>query len=181
MTPTDRADLRRQLLKARQARGASREDDQRIAHHLMEVLQAIEPDILGLYWPIQLEFNPLPDLLAHPWLKSLTVALPWSVRSPISMSYRQWDRQTPSTVDDMGIASATGPVVVPDVVVVPCVGFNRDGYRLGYGGGYFDRYLAQYPHITSIGLAHHSSEVAWEVAPHDLPLTLIVTEQGVYG
>jgi len=65
---------------------------------------------------------------------------------------------------------------------VPCVGFSADGYRLGYGAGYFDRWLAQHPDVTAIGVAWSGSKIdaeALDVQPHDQPLALIVTERGV--
>ena len=73
-------------------------------------------------------------------------------------------------------------MVVPDVVVVPCVGFTASGFRLGYGGGYFDRWLAQHTGATAIGVAWAVSLIApgaFEPAVHDLPLTLVVTQHGI--
>ena len=84
--------------------------------------------------------------------------------------------------DECHIASSSGAVVVPDVVVVPCVGFTASGFRLGYGGGYFDRYLALHPHITAVGvaLAHAEiSEADLAPRPHDIALAVIVTERAV--
>lgn len=85
-------------------------------------------------------------------------------------------------IDECGLGSGDGPAVVPDVIVLPCVGFSADAYRLGYGAGYFDRWQARHPQVTTVG-------VAWSVArmsaadflpqSHDQPLTLVVTEQGV--
>jgi 5-formyltetrahydrofolate cyclo-ligase len=75
-------------------------------------------------------------------------------------------------------------VLVPEVVLVPCVGFTASGHRLGYGGGYFDRWLALHPYVTAVG-------VAWSVGrldegelgaqPHDHPLMFVVTERGIVG
>ena len=95
------------------------------------------------------------------------------------MDYRRWDGSPPTVKDECGIASSSGAVVVPDVVLVPCVGFTREGYRLGYGGGYFDRWLAAHPGVTSIGIAWAVSEASFAVAVHDLALTLILTEAGL--
>jgi 5,10-methenyltetrahydrofolate synthetase len=68
-------------------------------------------------------------------------------------------------------------VAVPDVVLVPCVGFTREGFRLGYGGGFFDRWLAEHPGVTTIGLAWSGAEVHFPVEAHDRALTLILTER----
>jgi 5,10-methenyltetrahydrofolate synthetase len=67
-------------------------------------------------------------------------------------------------------------------VLVPCVGYTHDGHRLGYGGGYFDRWLAEHPSVTSIGIAWSGSELGADelgAQAHDQALTLIVTERGV--
>jgi 5,10-methenyltetrahydrofolate synthetase len=98
------------------------------------------------------------------------------------MHYRAWDGATPATVDECGIPASDGARVVPDVILVPCVAFTPEGYRLGYGGGYFDRWLEQHPHVTAIGVAWSGSEIPTSklgVQAHDQPLTLIITERGV--
>jgi 5,10-methenyltetrahydrofolate synthetase len=98
------------------------------------------------------------------------------------MHYRLWDGATPTLQDEWRIATSNGAPVTPDVVLVPCVGFTRSGYRLGYGGGYFDRWLAAHPHVTTVGVAWavgEISEAEFAAEPHDLPLTVIVTERGV--
>ncbi|MBC7699765.1 5-formyltetrahydrofolate cyclo-ligase, partial [Aquabacterium sp.] len=67
----------------------------------------------------------------------------------------------------------------PDVVLVPCVGFTPDGYRLGYGGGYFDRYLAANPDITAIGVSWAIGQLnaqALQPEAHDVPLLCVLTE-----
>jgi len=99
------------------------------------------------------------------------------------MHYRRWDGSDPTHRDECGIPTPDAPSpVVPDVVLVPCLGYTRSGYRLGYGGGYFDRWLAAHPHVTSVGVAWAISEVdddSFAAQAHDRPLTLIVTDQGV--
>jgi len=73
-------------------------------------------------------------------------------------------------------------MLVPDVVLVPCVAYTRSGLRLGYGGGYFDRWLAAHPHVTSIGVAWTACEISdaeFAVQPHDQGLSLVVTQDGV--
>lgn len=171
-TAPDRSTLRRSLLAARRefaatpafgvAQGA-------LLQALSPLLQQLEPELLGVYWPLAGEFAP-GDLA---WPR----ALPQARREPPSMQYRRWDGAAPTAQDDCGILTATGAVAVPDVVLVPCVGFTREGFRLGYGGGYFDRWLAEHPGVTTIGLAWSGAETRFPVEAHDRPLTLILTER----
>lgn len=153
-----------------------------LARHLTKVLSELEPQTLGLYWPYRSEFNAAAAIVVDAACAKLPVSLPFAQRAPVQMHYRTWDRQPPGEVDECGIPTATGAPVVPDVVLAPCVGFTSSGYRLGYGRGYFDRWLTQHPHVTAIGVAWAIAEIdeaALAPEPHDLPLTLIVTERGV--
>lgn len=155
-----------------------------LARSLREVLQQIEPELLGVYWPVRSEFNAALALQSDKSAPKLPLALPFAQRTPRRMEYRRWDGTAPRTIDECGIAASDGDTVVPDTVLVPCVGFTREGYRLGYGGGFFDRWLALHPHVTTVGIAWSVQQIdAAEFRPeaHDLPLTLIVTEEGVIG
>jgi len=153
-----------------------------LAHHLVQVLSELEPESLGLYWPHRSEFNAVQALADEPAFAKLPISLPFAQRVPPQMHYRAWDGKPPSIVDECGIAASGGKPVVPDVVLVPCVGFTASGYRLGYGGGFFDRWLAAHPHVTAVGVAwSHAAmdDASFGAEAHDLPLTLIVTERGV--
>ena len=142
----------------------------------------LEPEQLGLYWPIRSEFNAPKAFADDAAFATLALALPFARRLPVEIHYRAWDASKPTVPDERGIPSSSGAVVVPEVVLIPCVGFTRSGYRLGYGGGYFDRWLALHPDVTTIGVAWAISEMTegtFEPQAHDQALTLIVTEQGV--
>jgi 5,10-methenyltetrahydrofolate synthetase len=176
--------LRQQLLARRKTWFASAEAAQQrenIARHLATVLRELEPECLGLYWPFDCEFNAVELWQTEQSLHGSVVALPYAYKSPKRMEFRQWDGKPPELRDECGILAASGAVVVPDVVLVPCLGFTRQAYRLGYGGGYFDRWLAQHPETVAIGLAWAGGEIEFEIAPHDVPMTLVITEQGVVG
>lgn len=183
ITPA-RSDLRTRLRTQRQQFASSPDfaaAQSALGRHLAQVVAQLEPDCLGLYASIRSEFNAVVALGDDPSCDKLPWALPYCVREPREMHYRQWDRKAPMVADECGIASATGPRVVPDVVLVPCVGFAAGHYRLGYGGGYFDRFLAAHPHVTTIGVAWSFSalgEAEFVAQPHDIPLSLIVTELG---
>lgn len=146
------------------------------------MLKDLEPEQLGLYWPIRSEFNAPLAFAADAEFATLALALPYARRLPVEIHYRAWAVGDPEIRDERGIPSSTGAVVVPEVVLIPCVGFTRFGYRLGYGGGYFDRWLALHPDVTTIGVAWSISEMpegTFEPQAHDQTLTLIVTEHGV--
>ena len=153
-----------------------------LSRHLTELVLQLEPERVGLYWPHRSEFNAAALFTADALLAKLPIALPFAQRKPVKMHFRAWNREAPTSVDECGIPASSGPPVVPDVVLVPCLGFTREGFRLGYGGGYFDRWLAANPDVTAIGVAYAVGEIGdgeFEPMPHDEPLTLIVTEAGV--
>jgi 5,10-methenyltetrahydrofolate synthetase len=159
--PTERGALRQHLLAARRAWNATpaaQLASATVIAPLRELLDQLEP---------------------APACEDLSLALPFAQKGTGAMHYRRWDGAEPAAKDDCGIPTSSGAPVVPDVVLVPCVGFTREGFRLGYGGGYFDRWLAAHPGVTTIGLAWSGSEAAFAVEPHDQALTLILTEAGL--
>lgn len=182
-----RRDLRARLRLQREAFAASDAApaaQAALARHLGEVLARLEPQRLGLYWPVRAEFNAVSACNGDNRLFQVPFALPFCRRAPPAMHYRAWDRREPGVVDECGIPAPAGAEVEPDVVLAPCVGFTRSGYRLGYGGGFFDRWLAAHPHVTAIGVSWALGEVDEALlAPqaHDVPLMLVVTEHGVAG
>ncbi|RZL35452.1 MAG: 5-formyltetrahydrofolate cyclo-ligase [Rubrivivax sp.] len=168
----DRSELRRTLLAERRAFAqtpAFQSAQQAVRQALAALLAQLEPELLGVYWPLGGELDP--GTLAWPR------ALPFARREPKEMVFRRWDGAEPASKDECGIATATGAVAVPDVVLVPCVGFTREGFRLGYGGGYFDRWLALHPGVTTVGVAWSGGDTSFAVEAHDRALTLILTER----
>lgn len=178
--------MRQRLIEARQgfdADPAASSARERLAGHLLRVLEQLEPDCLGLYWPMRLEFNAPAALVADARRMKWRLALPFTRREPREMHFRSWNGDAPSLVDECRIPASDGPAVVPDVVLAPCVGFTDEGYRLGYGGGYFDRFLAAHPHVTAVGVAFSFMRLAREdyvVQAHDRALDMVITERGVH-
>jgi len=182
-----RQSLRQRLLAEREIFAASPEAAlaaAALATRLRAVLTDLAPECLGVYWPVRSEFNAASfgcvDGVSPPW----SLALPFAHRAPREMHYRLWDGQAPALRDECGVFTARGAPVVPDVVLAPCVGYTDEGFRLGYGGGYFDRYLALHPQVTAIGVAWSAGRLApaeFAPLPHDQPLVLVVTEHGVVG
>jgi 5-formyltetrahydrofolate cyclo-ligase len=133
---------------------------------------------LGVYWPFQAEFDPRPLIN---WLlaQGSAVALPAVVDKKGPLEYRAWRPGQP-LVD--GVWNIPVPekraIVVPQAVLAPLVGFDRDCYRLGYGGGYFDRTLAALsPRPLAIGVGFELSRIETiHPQPFDMPMDLVVTE-----
>ena len=176
--------LRRRLLAEREqfAAGPGAQAAQAsLSAHVARLLTEIEPEQLGIYWPVRGEFNPIAALDAAA-LPKLPLALPYAQRQPPAMHYRAWDGQAPAGADECGLpAPGNGPAVVPDVVLVPCVGYTPSGFRLGYGGGYFDRTLAAAcPRPLAVGVGTESACLPTiHPQPHDIPMDFIVTEAGI--
>jgi len=189
LAPTDpvaplRRELRARLHQVRDGCAAMSDPaaQSALAEHVAGVLAALQPERLGLYWPLRSEFNAAGACIADRRLDSVDMALPYAKKSACEMHYRRWDRSEPTVRDECGIPSTDGDPLVPDVVLVPCLGYTASGYRLGYGGGYYDRWLAAHPHVTAVGIAWSDTELSdAELAPqpHDHPLMLVVTERGV--
>ena len=176
--------LRAQLLAEREAFvGSAAAEIARVAlsDHLRAALVPLEPGCLGLYWPLGSEFNAAAALAADASFQKTMRALPYARRSSRAMEFRRWDGSAPTIVDECGIGAIDGAPVVPDVVVVPCVGFTAAGHRLGFGGGYYDRWLAAHPHVVAVGVAWSFAEIdlaTFAARPHDIPLAFVVTERG---
>lgn len=146
-----------------------------LARQLGPLLAQLEPMCLGLYWPLPGEFD-APAAWALMTQPGVTLALPYAEAGG-RMHYRRWDGVgRPQGEDEMGIPAPSGAAADPDVVLVPCLGFTREGFRLGYGGGYFDRWLADHPGVTAIGLAWSVGECSFAVEAHDRPLAVVLTE-----
>lgn len=136
----------------------------------------------GFYWPFQSEFDPrfvikqLRDL-------SLTVALPEVVEKKSPLQFRQWWLGAPMSkgVYDLPVPDNT-PIVTPTVLLIPPIGFDEQGYRLGYGGGYFDRTLAAMKvSPLKVGVAFELSRIPTIYPqPYDIPMDFIVTPLGVH-
>lgn len=157
---------------------AEREEHARLVARDLELLILVRlATIISVYWPFRGE----PDL--RPWMtaasaKGLRMALPVVIAKGQPLVFREWE---PGARLERGLWNipfpADGAVVVPTVVVAPLVGFDPDGYRLGYGGGFFDRTLAALsPTPLAIGVGHPAGAIATIYPqPHDIPMDWILT------
>jgi 5-formyltetrahydrofolate cyclo-ligase len=153
----------------------------RVLANLASALEGLSFRTLGIYWPIrrEIDIRPLADALSHS--RGIEVALPVVVQKAAPLEYWRWRLGEPTQPGVWSIPiPARRDVVLPDVVVAPLVGF-QDCYRLGYGGGYFDRTLAAAsPRPLAIGLGFELCRLEdFAAQPHDIPMDAIVTEAAV--
>jgi 5-formyltetrahydrofolate cyclo-ligase len=153
---------------------------EKIAAGIREML-AERPGALGVYWPFRGEFDPRPLIDMVVGLGQM-IALPVVVDKKGPLEYRAWK---PGEALIAGVWDIPIPerrdIVVPATVLAPLVGFDRACYRLGYGGGYFDRTLAALqPRPVAIGVGFAFQEIA-TIHPQDFdnPMDALVTEAGL--
>lgn len=164
----------------RQAVGAA------LAGHLRQLLHTrfdgAQGRVFSAYWPIKGEPD-LRPLMAELHGLGVSVALPLVETKSAPLTFRRWTPETQMVRGDWNIPvpPPEAPVVTPEITLAPLVGWSSDGYRLGYGGGYFDRTLAALkPRPFAIGVGFASARLASIYPqPHDIPLDIIVTEDGI--
>ncbi len=173
---------RERLIAARLALSA----EERAGHtrRIVEGLDALVGDpagiIISAYWPFRGE----PDL--RPWLRNLRdrgarVALPVVVAKKTPLIFRLWEKGGRLEHGVWNIpVPAEGDAVAPHIVIAPVVGFDGARYRLGYGGGFFDRTLATLPASTlAIGVGYSQARMPTiHPQPFDIPMRHVVTECG---
>jgi len=135
---------------------------------------------LGLYWPIKHEINLLTWAQALAQQSRVTLCLPVVVKRQAPLEYWRWQHGEPLATGVWNIPVPTRrEVVLPELMLAPLVGFDRENYRLGYGGGYFDRTLASLqrrPAVIGIGYEYAALDSIFPQS-HDIPMDAVVTEQ----
>jgi 5,10-methenyltetrahydrofolate synthetase len=145
--------------------------------------------VIGAYWPIKGEFDTLPalhrwkedgELIDQPQLRK--IGLPVVDKVHKTMSFHAWYPGCPMEDDAYGIPKPKDTeLIVPTLLFVACVGYAAGGYRLGYGGGFYDRMLSTLsPRPFTVGLGFATDFLPdFEPEPHDLPLNAILNDNGV--
>ena len=186
VSSVERAALRSARIAAREALPVSehRRLSTAIEAHLCGLLESRPPRRLGFCWPIRGEFDCRP-LVSRLIARGMQAGLPRVVTPDTALTYCAWQPDSELLIDQYGIHyPADCRSLMPDVLLIPVNAFDAAGYRLGYGGGYFDRTLAKMaaqrmPPVT-IGVGFELARVASIFpAPHDIPVDAVVTEAGV--
>jgi 5-formyltetrahydrofolate cyclo-ligase len=134
--------------------------------------------VAGL-WPLpgEMDLRPLLHVLQA---RGLSIVLPETPPRGRPLVFRRWTPGCAMLQERFGTLRPDGPEAVPDVVFVPLLAFDRRGYRLGYGGGYYDRTLQGLPGAEAIGFGYAAQMVERvPIEAHDVPLRRIATEAGI--
>jgi 5-formyltetrahydrofolate cyclo-ligase len=152
---------------------------------MAQLAQAVDLEdyrVLGFCWPMRGEFD-VRSLARRHLAQAGDAAIPVVVERSAPIEFWRWQ---PGAAMARGVWDIPIPkervVVMPDAVLVPLVGFDPSGFRLGYGGGYFDRTLAAArPRPYAIGLGYEDSLLP-TIFPqrHDIPMDLIVTDRCIH-
>jgi 5-formyltetrahydrofolate cyclo-ligase len=176
--------VRNDLLQRRAALSveALRAMSERACAQLLRAVDLESYNVLGFCWPIRGEFD-VRGIAKQHLFSGGQAALPVIVQRSAPVEFWRWHPGMPM---QKGIWDIPTPkerdVLTPDAVLVPLVGFDKFGFRLGYGGGYFDRTLAaaaQRPFTIGLGYEESLLQTIYP-QPHDIPMDLIVTDQSVH-
>jgi 5-formyltetrahydrofolate cyclo-ligase len=180
----DKRTLRKQL----QAERLAMADRHERSVHLQQVLRVWlvgrQERTIGAYWPIKGEFDALPAL--YRWSEAepgRRIGLPVVDRETKHLRFHVWYPGCPMEEDAYGIPKPKDTEAFePELLLVACVGFGPKGLRLGYGGGFYDRTLADLkPRPFTVGVGYMHGHVPWlEAEAHDVPLDAMLTEEGVF-
>lgn len=181
-----RATLRRQLVERRLALPA--EQCAALSATICEILRTqfaqLAAQRVAFCWPVKNE----PDLrpLMTAWQAAgqpgFAALLPVVIAPGAPLAFRAWTPDSEMMADRYGIPTpATGEFIVPQALLLPVNGFDAAGYRIGYGGGFFDRTLAALkPMPLTIGVGFELARVASiRPEPHDIRLDAMVSEAGI--
>ncbi|MBS1039186.1 5-formyltetrahydrofolate cyclo-ligase [Gluconobacter cerinus] len=163
-------------LMAEKRRNAPAHAEADLLERIFKTVQTYDAPSVAAVWPLpgEIDLRPLCSRLARDGRR---VALPETTPKGTPLVFREWSEETPMLAGRFGTSHPDGPILVPELVLVPFLAFDRKGFRLGYGGGYYDRTLAQL-NVPAIGFGFAFQEMkSIPVGPYDIPLSVIVTEK----
>ena len=138
--------------------------------------------IIGGYYPSNHEINDL-EILNYFFIRGSTISLP-QIKKKSQMEFYKWCKNDPLLINKYGIPEPETTIrVYPDILFVPLVAFDEELNRLGYGGGFYDRYiqkLSKIKKVVKVGLAFSFQKLKKiPVNKHDKKLDIIITEKDI--
>lgn len=182
--PTSKADLRAEAkrMRAGAAQMYALEAAEKAAKQGLQMFSSFNKGaIIAGYWPIGDELDPRFLMLALEQA-GYRIALPVVSTENAPLTFRLWGQGDPLEKGALGTMQPIedAPEVTPNALLAPLLAFDEDCYRLGWGGGYYDRTLAANTEIKAFGFAYGAQFV--ENLPRsefDWPMQGIITEEGV--
>lgn len=163
--------------------GKRRESNARIDRFIEQGFPLLANMVIGFCWPYRAEYDARFVMKRFRDRGAIT-ALPAVIAKKTALEFRNWRAEfaMKKGVYDIPVPEP-GQVVIPDAIVLPMVAFDPRGYRLGYGGGYFDITLAAIaPRPIAIGVAYEIFKLeTLHPQPHDIRMDFVVTENGIYA
>ena len=174
--------LREKFLKIRSFIKNKKEKEEKIFKFL-NTLNFEKETVLSGYYPVRDEVNILP-FLEHLLKKEYTICLPCIKKVESFLIFKRWNLKTKLKVGKFNINEPNNNLFEePSKILVPLLAFDRNNYRLGYGGGFYDRtiaYLEKKKKITTIGIGFYDQKIdELPKMSFDKKLDLVITEQGV--
>ena len=157
---------------------------EQVCQQLLDSKKLKTNQIVAVYWPLGDELDPMPLLNKLHELGHQTL-LPVMLGAGKPLLFRKWESNDSLKTAQFGTYEPCEdkPVLKPDVILAPLLAFDRHGYRLGYGGGFYDRTienLRQTKSVSVFGVAYAAQEMNQVVrGPFDQPLDAVITELGV--
>ncbi|QCE32476.1 5-formyltetrahydrofolate cyclo-ligase [Acetobacteraceae bacterium] len=172
----------RQALKAKRKIALSPENESKISVNLANFVLKSHLKSWGLVWPLahEIDLRPLCHFL---YQKQFKIFLPETFKAEKKILFRKWTPEILMKKGDFGTFYPDETVdssLSLEGVVVPLLGYDSKGYRIGYGGGFYDRFLAKYPKIFRLGYALSVQyKETLEIKKHDQRLDVLCTEKGI--
>lgn len=153
-----------------------------IARHGIAFARCPAPAVVSGFLAIGDEIDPTP-LMQRLLGEGYRLCLPVMEGKGKPLVFRAWSPGEPLAETTWGIREPLpeAPALDPDIVLGPLLAFDTRGYRLGYGGGFYDRTLAALqPRPVTVGVGYAHGFIPWlQAEPHDVPLDAMLTEEGV--
>ncbi len=186
--PSDQASLKAELrTQAKQVRAGAHklyhiDAALKACDHALKLLSPLNNmQIMALYYPIKDELDPR-FLQQELEKRGHKTALPVVTDKNQALSFKLWGQGDPLETGAFSTKqpAADAPIVTPDIIICPLLAFDNHCYRLGYGGGFYDRTLALNPSIQAFGFAYGAQIVDHiPCEAHDLPMHGVITDYGL--
>ncbi len=156
----------------------------RIQAFFIDNIKLTSNTVISAFLPIGSEID-LRPMLSDLSEDNHIITLPCVVGDNMPLLFRHWQLGDPLIKESFGTMAPKNNAIeyIPDILLVPMLAFDNQGYRLGYGGGFYDRSLEKIravKKITAIGVAYGEQQI--DKIPHDhhdQPLDMIITDEGI--